>query len=207
MSRRKPPGALRRPPPRRRPHLLVFTEGRRTEPGYLESWHRIYRDRVQVTIDEFHGTPQSLVDRAVDAQREDRRNARRGQGSAYDEVWCVFDRDDHPHLNDALGKAANSGIEVALSTPCIELWFLLHFQDQTAQIHRGGAQSLSRGHLNCEKNPSPAAFEMMETAFKDAKRRARELDAKHDGDGSEPHANPSSSVWRLIDRMSGAGLD
>jgi hypothetical protein len=91
---------------------------------------------------------------------------------------------------------------LAISSPCIELWFLLHLQDQTAYIERHDAQSIVRQELKCEKQLGPEALARLEDGFDAAKQRARALDKKHEGDGSAPHANPSSGVWRIVDSIS-----
>ena len=51
-----------------RQSILVFTEGKKTEPVYLTHWHRMHRERVIVAVDEFHGSPLQLVETAA-AQR------------------------------------------------------------------------------------------------------------------------------------------
>jgi hypothetical protein len=97
--------------------LLVFTEGCKTEPIYLTHWYRAYRERVIVAIDGFHGTPLQLVERAAERRTADLREARRGRGDAYSDYWCVFDIDEHPHVERALELAGESGINVAVSNP------------------------------------------------------------------------------------------
>lgn len=184
-----------------RRELLVFTEGERTEEGYLVHWWRAHRDQVTVTIDDFHGGPLPLVDRAVAAKRSEVSEERRGRGRSHDEVWCVFDRDAHPNVPQALEKAAANGISVALSNPCIELWFILHFADQNAHLERDEAQRQSKTLLGCEKTLTPAALAELEVRYAEAKARAVKLDEKHAGDGSPPHSNPSSNLWQLVDRI------
>ncbi len=44
-------------------------------------------------------------------------------------------------------------------------------------------------------------FDQLENHYEDAKRRARALDRKHQGDGSPPRSNPSTGMWRLIDSI------
>jgi hypothetical protein len=90
-------------PPQRRPSksavlldLLVFIEGLRTEEDYLTYWRRQYRDRVLIDIDPFRGGPLQLVERAVAAQRSEARDAKRGRGRPHNQIWCMFDRDEHP---------------------------------------------------------------------------------------------------------------
>lgn len=53
-----------------------------------------------------------------------------------DKIWCVFDRDDNTNemLEQARVLAAKEGYEIAFSNPSFELWFLLHFQNQTAPL-------------------------------------------------------------------------
>lgn len=154
----------------------------------------MHRERVIVTIDEFHGAPLQLVETAAARRAADRRSARRGRGDAYHEYWCVFDIDEHPHVDQALLLAASSGISVAVSNPCIELWFLLHFQDQNAAIHRGDAQRKSADLLKCDKSPTTAALAELAGRYEEARQRAQALDKKHGLDGSPPRSNPHSVV-------------
>lgn len=184
-----------------RRELLVFTEGEKTEEGYLIHWWRAHRDQVTVTIDDFHGGPLPLVDRAAAAKRAEASEERRGRGRSHDEVWCVFDRDEHPNVPQALEKAGANGIGVALSNPCIELWFLLHFRDQTAHLERDDAQSRSKTLLGCEKALTPKALAELEARYEEARARAHKLDEKHAGDDSPRHSNPSSNMWELIERI------
>jgi RloB-like protein len=185
----------------RRRSILVFTEGLKTEPIYLTHWHRIFRERIIVTVDEFHGTPLKLVEAAAARRTADLRAARRGRGDAYSDYWCVFDIDEHPHVDRALELAAASRISVAVSNPCIELWFILHFQDQTAVIDRGDAQRKSSDLLKFGKTPTTAALADLVSRYEDARRRAKALDEKHRLDGAPQRSNPSSGAWCLIGQI------
>jgi RloB-like protein len=197
------------PPPRRRVSkqairyaLLVFVEGAVTEEQYLKHLHRRNRLRVHVDVDEFRGDPLSLVRRAIDAKKREERAERRGRGRAHDEVWCVFDVDEHPDLKHAISLAREHGISLAISNPCLELWFLLHFQDQTGFMHRHEAQAAAEEHTECDKTLTEAGLAMLDAGYPDAKDRARHLEAKHEGDGTSfPDDNPSSGVWRIVDSI------
>jgi len=186
--------------PNRR-ELLVFAEGAVTEETYLKYWHRRFRGQVNVEIHEFHGTPLALVTRAAETKTTNERAERKGRGRAHDEVWCVFDVDEHPHLREATELAAARGISLAISNPCIELWFLLHFAEHTAHIDRYAAQTQAKAHLNCGKDLDESALDLLATHFSIAKTRAVRLDAKHDGDGTPAPGNPSSSTWRVVDAI------
>lgn len=201
MAPRRTPG-----PPRRqrqehpRPQLLVLVEGTKTEDGYLLPLRRDLRDHVIITVDTRGGAPLTLVQRAVAAKSEADREFSRGRGRAYDAVWCMFDRDIHPNVVEALALANEHGVHVVMSNPCIELWFILHFEDQTADIDRHSAQRRSAELLGCEKNLTAAATSRLYELHDEARSRARALDGKHRADGSPERSNPSSDVWRLIDQ-------
>ena len=181
--------------------LLVFTEGDVTEEVYLLHWWRKNRAGVSVEIDDFHGTPLPLVERAVEAKKKGEREEKGGRGVAHNEVWCVFDVDEHPHLERALHLARDNGINVAISSPCIELWFQLHFEDQTAYIERGDAQRAVKENLYPGKSPPKSALKTMDETYDMAKGRARALEEKHRGDGTPAPGNPSSRVWKIVDSI------
>jgi hypothetical protein len=116
-------------------------------------------------------------------------------------MWCVFDVDEHPHLSQTIDIARDHDIQLAISNPCLELWFILHFNDQTAWIDRKVAQKRSQDLLNCGKVLTPQAFRLLRERHHDATARAQALDKKHHLDGSPPGENPSSGVWRLIESI------
>jgi hypothetical protein len=145
--------------------------------------------------------PMALVERAVAAKKNEAREARRGRGAAHDEIWCVFDVDEHAHLTEAVLLAERNGIRVAVSHPCLELWFILHYEDQTAHIERHPAQARSRELIRCKKILTTKALEDLADRYQDAVKRAKALDKKHKGDGSPPRSNPSSEAWKLVDRI------
>ena len=109
-------------------------------------------------------------------KREAEKEARgqRDDNLKYDEVWCVFDVDAHPHLPDAKQKAEANRIKMAISNPCFELWLLLHFQDQRAHIERDQVQSACRGHMPRYVKEVP--FELVFPHHQEAVERAVALD-------------------------------
>jgi RloB-like protein len=118
-----------------------------------------------------------------------------------DEIWCVFDVDEHPYQADAIRRAEQHGINVAVSTPCLELWFILHFEAQAAHMGRRAAIRRAEALLSCSKTLTDEALQALVSRYEDAVKRARELDVKHAKDRSPPRSNPSSDVWRLIERI------
>jgi hypothetical protein len=194
---------LRRPvgttPLRRR--VLVFTECLKTEPSYLLAWARHLRARLALDISDLHGTPATIVTHAIKARDSMERRARRDVGDRYDAIWCVFDVDEHPDVDDAIRRADDHEIGVAVSNPCIELWFLLHWAEQSAYLHRGDAQAAVRPHVGASKTiTEPVALQLI-ALHDDAAARAKQLAERHRLNGSTPGSNPSSTVWRLIDDL------
>lgn len=178
-----------------------MVEGK-TEVVYFQHLARNHR-AVSLEVDEAACgfAPLQMVRRASARKRADARLARRGRGSAPDNYWCVFDVDEHPYLPDALELAASEGINVALTNPCFELWFILHFENQTAYIGTAEAAKRSKTLLGCGKPPTSTALSGLDENLAEAVERARRLDEKHVGDGSPEGANPSSGVWRLVDEV------
>jgi hypothetical protein len=184
-----------------RRQILAFVEGKRTEERYLVDWARRYRDHVLLTVDPFRGVPTSLIEQAVKRQRDEKRDERRGRGRSYDEIWCVFDVDEHPDLSRVRDLGRRHNIHLAISNPCLELWFILHFEGQWAWIHRHQAQERSQELLGCEKVLGHDALEALFERYEGAIERARVLERRHVEAGSSPEENPSSSVWKLVESI------
>jgi hypothetical protein len=183
-----------------RTQLMIFTEGKKTEINYLVHWNRLYREKAIVKIAPHEDTsPFKLVESAALQRRQDIKEAKKGRGQAFDQYWCMFDVDEHPKLPDALDMAKANDINIALSSPCLELWFLLHFDDQTAYIDRHDAQRRSESYIHCKKALTPGALELLVAGFDSAKSRAHALAKKHEGDDAPQPWNPHSEAWKLVD--------
>lgn len=178
----------------------MFVEGQRTEDSYIKYWRRRHRETI-VNVNERNGNPLQLVEWAVAERKHETYEARHGRGEPHDEIWCVFDVNSHQKLTEAIALAAKHGIEVAVSNPCIELWFILHYEDQTAHLDSTNAQKRSYELTGCKKTLTEAALKDLEARHEHAVKRAKALDKKHKGDGSPPRHNPSSEVWKLVDRI------
>lgn len=189
--RRKP-----RRDPRRR--FLIICEGERTEPGYFRALRVKFRAIADLKIEPGGATPKTLVDRAVTKKKEAEREARsqRDRFLRYDEVWCVFDIDEHPHLDDARQKAQAHGIGLAISNPCFELWALLHFQEQSAFVERQEVRTRLKKHLPDYEKVLPC--ERLDPHYATAVARARQLDQRC-ADAGCPGNNPSTGVYRLTE--------
>lgn len=202
-SRRGPGRSLRRRKPvlDPRPRILVVCEGELTEPSYIDAFKRIEENKlVNVIVDDVGGSPKTLVERAAESKKQSERRAKRAEDAnlKYDEVWCVFDVDEHPRLPEAKQQARDNNIRLAISNPCFELWVLLHFQNQTAYIGRDVVQRSCRTHL--PKFEKEVPFNSLRSAYPDAVRRAMALEKMH-ADNETSDDNPSTTVYKLTERI------
>jgi len=99
--------------------FLIVCEGAKTEPNYFKNF------RVPKTVIDVKGVgenPSRLVQSAINFKDE--------ADEEYDQIWCVFDRDDWPpqDFNNAIYKAESHNLKVAYSNEAFELWYVLHFE-------------------------------------------------------------------------------
>lgn len=198
-QRRPARGPARKSPKRR---LLVVCEGQVTEPAYIKGYvHSARNATVEVKIHDEHGDPRKLVEMAKDEDKKARALARQQKDDflAYDEVWSVFDCDQHERFNDACQMARDNRIELAVSNPCFELWLLLHFRDSPGAQHRHRVQKMVKRFLRgYDKH---LEFERVARGIEQAIARARRLDADAESMG-EPFRNPTTCVYRLLESIS-----
>lgn len=113
-----------RPEPKliEKPTILIVCEGENTEPSYFKQF-RLSSATIK-PVGEGYNTI-SLVNRAIQIANQ----------GAYEQVWCVFDKDDFPDVdfNNAISIAEANNFGVAYSNQAFEYWIILHFDD-----HQGG---------------------------------------------------------------------
>jgi hypothetical protein len=188
----------------RRSRILIVCEGRATEPGYFSSLRHELRAPIDIIINDESGVPKTVVERAVELKKEAEKDAKREGDSnlRYDEVWCVFDVDTHPNLSAAQQQASANGIHVALSNPCFELWILLHFEDQRAEIGSKAARHACRKHLpGYDKR---VTYEELKDQYPTAVERALALEAWQKS-RNNARGNPSTRIYELTERLHSVG--
>jgi hypothetical protein len=179
--------------------IVVFTEGKNSEPDYINGLRKlphISEDvALKLELHPEHGVPLTLVQRAVE----------RNKDQEVDECWCLFDVEwpkNHPNLNGAVSLAEVSGISLAVSNPCFELWLILHHQDFHKFSDTDAVERASRA-LDRRAGKSIDASIYMPLR-KAAVRRARLLEVRHERDGTHfPHDNPSSGMHLFLSSIEG----
>jgi hypothetical protein len=181
--------------------ILIVCDGAVTEVQYFRGYERARRaSMVQIEVSKEHGDPKTLVriatNRKIDA--EQRARQQRDAHLQYNEVWCVFDVDEHPGISDAEQMARANGIQLAISNPCFELWLLLHFREQPGAQDRHKIQNMLRKHVR--EYDKSIDFEQFRPHCKDAMRRAHSLD-RLASQVNEPGRNPTTGVYKLLKKL------
>ena len=184
-----------------KPLILVVTEGKYSEPEYLKGlFHAAQNPRVKIRVIEAAGVPVTLTRRAAEEklQAETEAKSERDENRAYDQVWCVFDIDEHPHINEAIQFADENHLALAVSNPCFELWLLLHFTDPPGIQNRAAIASRLKRYLpEYKKHVNFAHFAQ---GLQDALKRAKTL-SEGAAEMGETYRNPTTGVWRLANSI------
>jgi len=211
MARRIPPSRLTsRKLGTKSPKFLIIAvcEGKNTEPEYLKSFAKQHGNGlVEVETVAPAGAPLTIVQKAVTIKKA--RNAKKVVDS-FDklfEVWAVFDVDEHPNIPQAIDMAKANKVHTAISNPCIEIWALWHITPYCAHIHRHDLQrKLASAMPSYEPGRSKQFdFEQIKDDFDLAKTRAEKQLEDHEATGN-PCANPSTTFYRLLDRIIENGI-
>ena len=128
----------------RNKRYLIVCEGTKTEPNYLQELLDDLRIRPQVVrIARNEGvSPDRVVAHALMLYEEDA-----VAGDSFDQVYCVFDRDRHTTFDAAVQRTkdlsfAGKPLLAITSTPCFEVWLLLHFQYSDQPFYPSGKKSV-----------------------------------------------------------------
>jgi hypothetical protein len=172
--------------------FLIVCQGTETEPNYFKQF-RVPSLVIQVTC--VPRNPLRVVETAIKNRKE--------SDIPYDQVWCVFDKDDTPadEFNNAIRTAQANHIRVAYSNESFELWYLLHFVFVDTGITR--KQYILKletilGHPY-QKNSTKTFEELLDRqpdAIRNAARLLQNYPSMH------PHQNnPSTQVHLLVEQL------
>lgn len=182
--------------------IKVYCEGL-TEKHYLDAVARAARQTgVHVEIVGRQGVPRTVARVAVDEIRRLRRAARKERGMAERfEVWAVCDRDAHPGFDAAAEQCGAHGVGFAWSTPCIELWAVLHLADHSAHIERHPCQRMLTDVMPGYDHATSPYF-VLEQMSGERPHRARARAVRlhqRARDADTPRGNPTTAAWKLAD--------
>lgn len=182
--------------------IHIVCEGINTEPEYFIKCKDDYgAGLVDLKIVPGAGVPKTLVETAI-ALRQKLIAEKRKSKNSFDacfRVWAVFDRDEHPHVAEALQNAEEHGIDVAFSDPCFEIWPLLHLTDHGSQDHRHEVQKKLSSLMPTYEHDKGAIIDypMIKDSFEVAYARAQKLNKARNEENC-PMGCPSTTVGNLV---------
>jgi RloB-like protein len=172
--------------------FLIVCEGKKTEPYYFKSF-RV--PKAVVAIEGAAGDPTRLVNSAYKLANEDE----------YDQVWCVFDRDEGAwtaqNFNNALQNAKTYGFHVAYSNECFELWYILHFEFLNTGLPRSDYEDKLSELLGVKyRKNDPTIYQQLLAKQQIAIKYARKLLESYSSIDPERN-NPSTTVHLLVEAL------
>ncbi|GBO55101.1 hypothetical protein APA_3151 [Pseudanabaena sp. lw0831] len=191
--------------------ILIACEGKYTEPLYLKAIKQDLRlSTVKITILPHDGTdPLSVVNKVLDKRQDVKRE---GTWEKEDLAWAVFDGDEHIQKDpnnwyQAIQKAKKENVRLAVTNPSIEFWFLVHFQDYSANIAPDKAEKLLKKHIpNYDKSGCYYPELLNNARTNNAIARAKDLDNLAKQNKLPEYANPCcSGISQLVDMLLGMG--
>jgi hypothetical protein len=195
---------LRRQPSSKEPRslILIVCEGEETEYRYFETMRK-RRKLPSVTIEVVRPNRQSdqLVLYAIKL-----RSKKAADSPPYNEIWCVFDREaanEPAGFAEAVKRADQEDIQIAVSNPCFEYWYLLHYRETNRPFYNADEVCELLRHNDClpgyQKNQD--VFEQLADRMLQALERAERLYEQHPDRAHDRFPNASTLVQRLIRRL------
>ena len=166
-----------------KPNFFVFCEGE-TEMAYVKFLRSLYRAPIQVIPKK--GKSNISEDFIEKSKNEYVRTEQ-------DKVFLMYDLDVDGML-EQLQKIPNA--ELLVSNPCMELWFLLHYQDQKSEI--SSDRCIKKLQKFSNEYKKGILSEEEKTFLAEKKDLAIERAKNMIG-----YQNPSSTVYKLLEKLKG----
>ena len=197
--------ALKRRRQKREPkrRFFVFCEGDKTEPAYFAAVKTAHANAlIEVNSIPGVGVPKTIAAAAAESARSLGLSpgSRKPQNSFEegDEVWAVFDRDQHPDFETAIDRCRRAGVRVGRSNPCFEVWLILHETEYDKPDDGKAVQSyLAQLRPEYDKHGAkiPDCNDLV-TRVEIAEDRAGKQLERREAEGA-PYGRPSTTAGRL----------
>lgn len=178
--------------------FLIICEGEKTEPNYFLGFRLLTSYVIDLDIKGIGANTESLVKEAIKIKNE-----AKNYGYTYDQVWCVFDKDDFSDksFNYAIKLAEKNKIKVAYSNESFELWYLLHFCYVDIPLHRNDyIKKLSKFLTEKYRKNDNLMYNKLIKKQPDAIRNAKKLLSTYINDNPSKN-NPSTTVHNLVESL------
>jgi hypothetical protein len=175
-----------------RPYLLIACEGT-TEELYFDAARKASRVRGEVRARGRH--PLGVVEEAHSIHEYLKR-----RDIGIIEVWCVFDNDG-PDILPAVELAGEYGYPAVVSTPCFEVWPLLHFRYSHRHLDCGEAAKRELRKYIPDYEESLPIYHILQDHKEGAFKRLARLRKFHVEQGNDRYTNPSTDADTLLRRL------
>ena len=196
-----------------RKSILIVCEGEKTEPIYFNALkERLRLIMVDVDIVGEGAAPITVVDHVIELREERKRIARRSlTKTAYEVMYCVIDVEvpvPHESLARAIDKAKRNKLEVILSNPCFEYWYILHFRKTSAPFNRSqDAKAALRREHPAYNESDTTIFNVVYPKTSDAIKYSKEvLKEQHNNSEDLSDCNPSTHVHKIVEYLQNTAL-
>lgn len=187
------------------PYIYIVSEGVKTEPNYIsglaDAINSKYRDLSAGKIVVIKGTGRNT--------RSLLRYARAQVCKDFPQatiVWLMYDKDDFPHddfdntQHSAESKKDHREYKVAWSNECIELWFILHFQQLFSHIEREQYYEILKEYFPYEKNLENI-YHILKDKTHIAIANAKTLYESYEKNTPPSHRTPATRVYELVEYL------
>lgn len=183
--------------------ILVAYEGEnKTEKNYLSNFSGRDKNYVIKAVPGNETDPISLVKQASNRAKDLSLDL-----SDDDKAYCIFDTDINPEKNIQIEKAIElakeKNIIPIVSSPCVELWFLLHYKYTTATINGDEViEKLKKYYPKYEKNCNiyPDIKDRTNIAIKNAK-NLEKYQQQNNRKLQSVEANPYTEMYKIVEEF------
>lgn len=183
--------------------VLVAYEGEnKTEKNYLSNFSGRDKDYIIKPVPGNETDPINLVRQTIQKVKDLSLDL-----SEDDKAYCVFDTDTKPEKNiqieSAIKLAKDNAIIPIVSAPCVELWFLLHYEYTTAVINSNDViERLKKHYPKYEKNCNiySEIKDRVDIAIKNSK-KLEKYQKQNNKKLQTVDANPYTEMYKLVEEL------
>ncbi len=188
---------------RQRGRLFIVCEGKETEPLYFESaWKERQKQNqldpvIVVRPGKAKTYPTAVVERAIEIKESG------DWDEDLDQIWAVFDTEQagtHPDLRRAIQVARENQVNLAVSNPAVEYWFLLHFENTNRPFQNADQLCAVLRKYIPEYNKSKPVYLLIRDRMETALTRAKTF-RDQSGQKWEDIPNPSTGLEQLLRKI------
>ncbi|MBI4938103.1 MAG: RloB domain-containing protein [Nitrosomonadales bacterium] len=191
----------------RQPRVLIVCEDSKSSAYYFQDMTKAFGlSAVDVRGKECGSAPSSVLQYAEQEYEQEK------SSDPYDRVYCVFDRDQHRSFLPTVKKISALKISgkpffAITSTPCFEIWLLLHFDyishPFTARKRSPCDEAISELHKEAKldgykKGIGGVYAKLSGQKMQDAIKHAKRLLKDNKRTGSD---NPETNVYELVEYL------